>query len=787
MAADNQTAAQDSTAKDEKQAVLPQKGWISQRIDAVIRFAIRTAFRASFRLKVNGAENLKNLDGQRLVFTPNHISMLDGAVLLSAIPQAPAFAVDIGANARFNQNPVYRALMARANLFPINSSQPQAIKSLTRLAQTGAPIAIFPEGRVTSTGNLMQIYDGAAVIADNADATIVPIYMDGLQFMKFGSFRLLNHPSRFFPKLTVTIGAPRKLDLPEGLNKKERREMRHRQLEQIMQEMPLAAIDPQQSLMDALHDAASNYGRGRAILSDVEAENITYRKVLMGAYALGDRLKRVTKKGENVGFLLPNSNGASVVFWALQAYGRVPAMLNAKAENADMLSYTQTASLKTIVTSRRFVELAGLQDKIEALQTKCKIVYVDDLRGKIGLFGKLKAVLRAQGLLWRPRERAKGADPSVILFTSGSEGPPKGVVLSSTNILSNVAQMRAVSPLDVNDRFFNAMPIFHCFGLCGGLIMPMLQGMHSLQYPTPLDGKNIPKVVYGSDSTVMFGTDTFLNLYARTATEADFARLKLVFAGAEALKDSTYQTYFDRYGVRICQGYGLTEAAPAVSLNVPGAFRKDSVGRFLPGIKTKLEPVEGIEKGGRLQISGPNIMMGYLKHDKPGVLQPPPGGWHDTGDIVTINDDGFIKLSGRAKRFAKIGGEMVSLDTIEDIARKAAAKPEFEQAVILSQDADGADSIVLFTMDPAIKRDTLAKAAQELQKSQLGLPKNQDIHVIGEIPKLPTGKTDYVSLKKIFKEKAEAGKGQSAPKEENAPVTPPPSQPDNQGPSTPAP
>jgi acyl-[acyl-carrier-protein]-phospholipid O-acyltransferase / long-chain-fatty-acid--[acyl-carrier-protein] ligase len=744
--------------EEETAPAVIKKSWWSRVSTRALHSVLRFTFKHVFGTKFSGAENFKGLDGKPTLIVANHVSFVDGFFLGAALPLDAAFAIDRTIyNKMMNHpfvkyNPLAKFVLNRIDFHPMDTTKPQAIRELTRLAKAGKPVMIFPEGRLTTTGTLMQIFGGSAVVADKADAHIVPVYMNGLNHLPLGATRLKDYPRRLFPKISVTVLPPVKLDIPQGLSSKERRKEGDRQLEKIMQEMPVRAVDKDRTLIDALHDTAHNFGRKYDIVDDPEGDPLQYGKLLIGAYALGGKLAEVTSKGENVGFLLPNSKGAAVTFWGLQAYGRVPTMLNAKAEKSDMVSYTQTASLKTVVTSRRFVQMAKLEEKIAALSEKTKIIYLEDIKPKIGLVSKIKALLHARDWLPRPRDAAKGGDPSCIIFTSGSEGPPKGVVLSSTNLLANAAQVHAVVPMTPADKVFNCMPIFHSFGLAGGMVMPTLSGIRSFQYPNPLDGKNIPKLVYFYDTTIMFGTDTFLNLYARNATDKDFSGLArgMVFAGAERLQDATYDTYVDRFGVRVNNAYGLSEAAPAVAMNVPGAHKRGTVGKLLPGIEVKLEPVPDMEGSYQLFIKGPNVMLGYLKHDNPGVLQPPKDGWHETGDIVSMTPEGYIKITGRAKRFAKIGGEMVNLDMVEQLANAASLKKDAAHATVLVQDPKDGDSIVLFTTDPALKRDALTKAAQETGKSVLGLPKNPDIHVIPEMPKLPTGKTDYTRLKKLL-------------------------------------
>ena len=273
-------------------------------------------------------------------------------------------------------------------------------------------------------------------------------------------------------------------------------------------------------------------------------------------------------------------------------------------------------------------------------------------------------------------------EPAVVLFTSGSEGMPKGVALSHANVLANREQVAARIDFSSQDMILNALPLFHSFGLTTGTLLPLLSGMRTFFYPSPLHYRIVPEIAYDVNATLLFGTNTFLAGYARFAHPYDFYSVRYAFAGAEKLKDETRRVWTDKFGVQVFEGYGTTETSPVLAANTPIDMRAGTVGRFLPGIEYALDPVPGVE-GGRLSVRGPNVMLGYLKHDKPGVIQPPAtergAGWYDTGDIVTIDADGFVTIQGRAKRFAKIGGEMISLAAVEELA--ARAWPDAQHAV----------------------------------------------------------------------------------------------------------
>ena len=506
----------------------------------------------------------------------------------------------------------------------------------------------------------------------------------------------------------------------------------------------------QRALFDALLDARARHGGGKQILEDQDRAPLTYTDVVRAAFVLGRKIAGFTAPGERVGVLLPTSSGVVVTFYALHAVGRVPVMLNFTSGVRNLKSALQSAGVKRILTSRRFLETAKLQPLAEELGKQAEITLLEDVRASVDLHDKLYGL--AAGILPRLfRRKAKPSDTGVILFTSGSFGAPKGVVLSQANLLSNVAQISAHIDLDPDWVFFNPLPTFHCFGLTGGVLLPLLTGMKAFEYPSPLHAKQIPPLVRDVKASILLGTDTFVNQYARCAAPEDFASLKFVVCGAEKVRDETHQVFAERFGgVPVLEGYGATEASPVVAVNQPHDNRPGAVGRLLPGMEVRIDPVEGIASGGRLFLRGPNIMQGYLVHEA--GLEELPDGWHDTGDIVDIDEDGFVRIQGRVKRFAKIGGEMVSLTAAEGLAE--AVWPEGRHAVVAISDPKKGERLVLVTDRHDAEVAPLAAFARTNGAPELAVPKK--IVKVEAVPVLGTGKTDYAAIQEMVETEAEA-------------------------------
>jgi acyl-[acyl-carrier-protein]-phospholipid O-acyltransferase/long-chain-fatty-acid--[acyl-carrier-protein] ligase len=717
-------------------------------------------FRTFFNLEVKGLENLPKPGGKAII-APNHVSLLDAGLMRALLPSQAIFAVDTGMANTWWVKPFLKL----AKSYAIDPSRPLGMRHLIQEVKDGSSLVIFPEGRLTVTGGLMKVYDGTAMIADKADAPVVPVRIDGLERSHFGYLSKAQTKKAWFPKTTVTILPPVKLKIDPTLRGKQRRLAAGAALQDVMTDSAVLTTPIDQTLFEALVLARRTRDTGKPAIEDPLGTKLTYKKLIAGAQVLGAKLAPMLPvEGDAVGVLLPNSAGVAVTFFALQTMGRVPAMLNFSAGAANVVSACKAANVSVVLTSRAFVEKGHFESLVQAISAVARVVYLEDVRATVTFFDKLRGL--AQG--GKPQVARDCNAPAAILFTSGSEGLPKGVVLSHRNLLANCAQSLTRVACNGSDKVFNALPVFHSFGLTAGLLMPLVAGVPVYLYPTPLHYRIIPELVYGSNATIFFGTDTFLSGYGRMAHPYDFARVRLVLAGAEAIKDRTRQLYMDRFGVRILEGYGVTETAPVLAINTPLANKAGTVGRLSPLMEARLDPVPGIERGGRLYVRGPNVMLGYYRAEHPGVLEPPAEGWHDTGDIVEIDPQGFIAIKGRAKRFAKIAGEMVSLSAVEALA--AELWPNLITVVVALPDMRKGERLALLTTDSKCTREAFSQFAKRKGATELMVP--ADILLVSKIPLLGSGKPDYVAALELAKQTIAERPGSAASVAEKRTVTP---------------
>ena len=709
---------------------------------ACIRFLLSWLF----RFRAYDESVLKTAGPVLLV--PNHVSWFDWLFLVACLDKDWKFVVS---SVTAQKSWLHRLIMLNRRTFPIDTSSPYAVKRMAEYLNANGRLVLFAEGRISKTGALMKLFDGTGFLLHKTPSRVITCYLRGAERMPF-----CPQPGwrRWFPTVTAhfsPVFTPPKLENMSTIQAREHMTawLRDKMLQQRFQaEMDFGA----RNVLAAIVETARRLPK-RIALEDATRQPLTYRRFLTGASALARPLAgRLHADAEHTGVLLPNVNALPVLLLSLWHLGRIPAVLNFSTGPVTMLACAQLAGMKQIITSRLFLERAKL--KVDNLTAAgIEIIYLEDLRGQIGKTQKLLALLR---MTVNPRSLGRAADgrslddrTAVVLFTSGSEGMPKAVALTHTNLLANLRQMLAVTDIMDTDRLFNCLPLFHSFGLTVGTILPLVRGLYVFIYPSPLHYRIVPAAFYDTDATIFLSTNTFLNGYGRRAHPYDFRTLRYLFAAAEKLQETTATTWAQKFGVRILEGYGATECAPCVCVNTPLEPRYGSVGRIMPGMEYKLEPVEGVTEGGRLLVRGPNIMAGYLNPEANAKFKE-LGGWYDTGDIVSVTPDGFFFIRGRLKRFAKVSGEMVSLTAVEDAL--AGAFPQYglrcQVAVVTRPDESKGELLIAVTNEARLTLEEIRAAIRAKGLSNLSAPR--EIKVVQEIPKLGTGKINHRELAKLI-------------------------------------
>ena len=682
-----------------------------------------------------------------VLLIPNHVSWFDWLFIAILIEDDWRF---VTSRTTAQTSFLHRWVMINRHTFPIYAASPYSLKHMADFLKGNGRLVLFPEGRLSRTGSLMKIPDGAGFLLSETSAKVITVYLRGANRLP-----LCPHPGwrQWFPTVTAHFSPvhtpPPKAEYHstaqarESLTQWLRQTMVQQQFETEMQFAPT-------TLYAAIQHAAHQQP-DKVILQDFTEQPVTYRRLLIGARLLAQRWEKQRSQpfvGHAIGVLLPNTNAFPITLLSLWRLGAVPAILNYSTGPAVLLSCVQLAGLQQIITSRAFLEKAKINLTL-LINAGVNIFYLEDIRTGISPVEKLLATAHS----WLPwNERIASTQPSdtaMVLFTSGSEGFPKGVELTHDNLLSNIRQIRVSCDIYDTDRVFNALPLFHSFGLTVGLLLPLTNGVYTYLYPSPLHYRIIPTAVYNHDCTVMFGTNTFLQGYAQGANQYDFRQIRYLIAGAEKLQEATFQLYARKFGISILEGYGATECSPVLSVNLPIMHCFGSAGQFLPGVEWKLEPIEGITEGGRLFVRGPNIMKGYLNPEANASFQQ-LGGWYDTGDIARVDERGFVHILGRLKRFAKISGEMVSLTAVEEALTGAFPQHglRFQIAVISQPDEQKGETLVAVTNDSRLQLSEIRSVLKAKGFGNLYVPR--DVCVVKEIPKLGTGKVNHRELMKLI-------------------------------------
>ena len=678
-----------------------------------------------------------------VLLVPNHVSWIDWLFLGYCLDDDWKFVVSRNAA---QTTWIHRKIALNKRTFPIDMLSPFGVKQMAEFLQTGGRLILFAEGRLSRTGRLMKLFDGTGFLLHKTGAKVITCYLRG-------AHRLIYSPNRDKKKVYQRVTAHFSEALtPPDMKKVSASEARERLTDwlrdrMIEQQFHVEMEFGPSTIPEAIRQAARR-DPGKIALEDITTQRITFGRLLMAADLLASELEQILATNRpRVGVLLPNANVTPITMLALWNLGKAPAVLNYSTGTPTMVTCAQLAGLKQIITSRVFLERSKLDAQpLEA--AGCELLYVEDLRAKITTGKKIGAFARSLFHLQR-RIGYSAEETAVVLFTSGSEGVPKAVELSHSNVLANMRQVLVISDIQDWDRLFNALPLFHTFGLTIGTLLPLIRGVYVFLYVSPLHYRVVPNMAYVTDCTIMLATNTFLQGYARTAHPMDFRTVRYLFAGAEKVQESTVNIWTRQFGVRILEGYGATECSPVISVNIPIALKYGTAGRMMPGMEYRIEPVPGVTEGGRLFVKGPNVMRGYLNPDANAKFKK-LGGWYDTGDIAKVDEQGFVTLLGRARRFAKVSGEMVSLTAVEEALSIAFVEvnERIQIAVVSRPDEDKGEALVAVTNETTITIERVRGALRERGFPNLAMPR--EIKVLNDLPVLATGKVNHRELEKII-------------------------------------
>jgi acyl-[acyl-carrier-protein]-phospholipid O-acyltransferase/long-chain-fatty-acid--[acyl-carrier-protein] ligase len=727
--------------------------------DSLLRLLLWMLTHTLYRLDVAGRERVPARGGALLV--PNHVSMADAVLLIAAIDRPVRFLMFKGSY----DHPLVKPFAKILGVIPISSDQGprEMIHSLRRATQAledGELVCIFPEGQMTRIGQMMPFRRGMERIIKGVDVPIIPVNLDGVwgSIFSFAGGRFLWKFPRHLPyPVRVTFGEP----LPPTASAQEAR--------QAVQDLGAEAFERRKRDMRPLPRTFLYTARRhpfRFAMADGQTPKLTFFRVLARTLFLARRLRKTWQGQEMVGILLPPSIPGALVNFAAMLMGKVPVNLNYTASNETLESCAKQCNLKTVITARAFLERVHVQPPAET-------VFLEDLAQKPRFSERLGAAL-AFFLPARTIERYAGAerktqleDTATIIFSSGSTGEPKGVVLTHYNVASNVEQLNQVFLLHPNDRIMGILPFFHSFGFTGTLCLPAATGIGVVFHPNPLDSRVIGALVNKYAVTMLLATPTFLNAYTRRCEPEQFGSLRFVMAGAEKLPDRISQAFEDRFGLRPLEGYGCTECSPAVTVNTidfrAASFRqvgakRGSIGHPLPGMSVKIIDPETLQplpvnQPGLLLVRGPNVMRGYLNQPEKtaAVLRD---GWYNTGDIAMLDEDGFLRVTDRLSRFSKIGGEMVPHIKVEDKLQELAKLTE--QVFVVTAVPDerkGERLMVLHTLPEDKLKETLELLAK-CDLPALWRPRPDQFLSVEKLPYLGTGKLDLRRARELALEVA---------------------------------
>jgi acyl-[acyl-carrier-protein]-phospholipid O-acyltransferase/long-chain-fatty-acid--[acyl-carrier-protein] ligase len=617
-------------------------------------------------------------------------------------------------------------------------------------------VCIFAEGAITRTGRVQPFKRGFEKIVEGTDVPIVPVHLDqlwGSIFSFQGGRFFWKWPQRAATPVTVSFGAPLPPDTPAH------------EVRKAVLELESNAFAYRWSAHELLHTSFIRSAKRRWFsfcMADTTGAELTYGKTLIGALLLAGWLRRHCGGDRMVGVLLPASVGGALANIAVLLAGKVPVNLNFTGGREAMIAAVEQCGIRTILTSRVFLAKADLE-KMDGM------VYLEELRKEFTTFAKLAAAVKALGLPSALLGRRHAAsqrphDLATVIFSSGSTGMPKGIMLSHYNIVSNIEGIRQIFHLTRDDRIMGVLPLFHSFGFTGTLWLPLLGGFGVVYHPNPTDAKTIGETVQKYRATLLISTPTFYAGYQRRCTKEQFASLRYLIAGAEKLREQIARSYEETFGLTILEGYGCTELAPVVSVNTPDVphdrelqvgHKPGTVGLPIPGVIVKVIDPENQRplapgKPGLLLAKGPNVMLGYL--DQPELTaEVMRDGWYVTGDIAAVDEDGFIQITDRIARFSKIGGEMVPHVKIEEIINQVLGSAA--SVVTALPDEQRGEKLVAFYTQNGMTREELWEKLNQSPLPKLWIPRREHLYPIESLPLLGSGKVDLKTVKDMALER----------------------------------